>query len=161
VEDNMRSRTLLASVLALLATAACQTGVAPLTEEDITANRALTDQFIQAANANDWAAIAELYTEDCIVMPANAPIVEGRDGYLAWGETFPPLAEFSGVIESIEGYGDLAVIRGSYSMSMQMEGDEPVLDQGKYVEIRRKQPDGSWLIAIDIFNSDLPLPGAL
>ncbi len=35
---------------------------------------------------------------------------------------------------------------------------EPVQDRGKYVEIRRKQADGAWLIAVDIFNSDLPIP---
>jgi ketosteroid isomerase-like protein len=30
----------------------------------------------------------------------------------------------------------------------------PVEDQGKFLEIRRRQPDGSWLLAVDIFNSD-------
>jgi ketosteroid isomerase-like protein len=27
---------------------------------------------------------------------------------------------------------------------------------GKYLEIRKRQPDGSWLVAADIFNSDKP-----
>ena len=34
----------------------------------------------------------------------------------------------------------------------------PVHDEGKFVEIRRKEPDGMWLVAVDIFNSDLPPP---
>jgi ketosteroid isomerase-like protein len=155
----MRARSLI-PVAALLATVACQAGVAPLTEEDITANRALTEQFIQAANANDWAALTELYTEDCIVMPANEPLVQGRAAYVAWGETFPQLMEFGGAVESIEGYGDLAVIRGTYSMTLDVDGT-PVPDTGKYIEIRRKQADGTWQIAIDIFNSDMPLPGEM
>ncbi len=35
---------------------------------------------------------------------------------------------------------------------------EPTHDTGKYVEIWRQQPDGKWLLAVDISNSDLPLP---
>ena len=44
-------------------------------------------------------------------------------------------------------------------MTILVEGTlEPTHDTGKYVEIWRKQPDGKWLIAVDISNSDLPLP---
>ena len=50
-------------------------------------------------------------------------------------------------------------MRGAYSLTIQPEGaPESIRDTGKYIEIRRKQQDGSWLIAIDIWNSDLPLP---
>jgi ketosteroid isomerase-like protein len=31
-----------------------------------------------------------------------------------------------------------------------------MVDKGKYVEIWKKQPDGSWKCAVDMFNSDLP-----
>jgi ketosteroid isomerase-like protein len=31
-------------------------------------------------------------------------------------------------------------------------------DSGKYIEIWRKQSDGTWKLVRDIFNSDLPLP---
>jgi hypothetical protein len=30
----------------------------------------------------------------------------------------------------------------------------PIDDAGKFIEIRKKQPDGSWPMAADIFNSD-------
>lgn len=33
-------------------------------------------------------------------------------------------------------------------------------DAGKFIEIWTRQPDGSWLISDDIFNSDLPAPSA-
>ena len=35
---------------------------------------------------------------------------------------------------------------------------EPLTDSGKNLAIWRKQTDGSWRIAVDVFNSDLPLP---
>jgi len=31
-----------------------------------------------------------------------------------------------------------------------------VTSQGKYIEIRRRQPNGEWLLEADIFNSDQP-----
>jgi ketosteroid isomerase-like protein len=34
---------------------------------------------------------------------------------------------------------------------------EPFQESGKYVVILQKQPDGSWLVVVDIWNSDLPL----
>jgi hypothetical protein len=37
---------------------------------------------------------------------------------------------------------------------------EPVGDEGKYVEIWRKQPEGSWKVVLDIFNSDLAAPAS-
>jgi ketosteroid isomerase-like protein len=33
-------------------------------------------------------------------------------------------------------------------------------DKGKYVTIWRKQPDGSWKVVEDMFNSDIPMLAA-
>jgi ketosteroid isomerase-like protein len=33
-------------------------------------------------------------------------------------------------------------------------------DHGKFVEVWRKQADGKWKCAVDIFNSDIPVPAA-
>ena len=51
--------------------------------------------------------------------------------------------------------GCVAKIRGFAIAVEGMEGS--VSDTGKYVEIWRKEPDGSWLIDQVIWNSDLPL----
>lgn len=40
----------------------------------------LDDQFAQAANKQDAAAVAQFYTEDATVLPAGADMVKGRDG---------------------------------------------------------------------------------
>ena len=39
-------------------------------------------------------------------------------------------------------------------MTIEVDGAS-VEDVGKYIEIRRKQADGSWLLDVDMFNSDL------
>jgi ketosteroid isomerase-like protein len=38
------------------------------------------------------------------------------------------------------------------------DGKSAVGDHGKFLEIRRRQADGRWLVAADIFNSDQPVP---
>jgi uncharacterized protein (TIGR02246 family) len=142
--------------------AACQAPApeaAPLSEEDVGAIKASTDSFVEALLAGDWAAFAALYTEDAVVMPPNVPVVEGRVALQAFLE---PLSRFTQVeltIVQIDGRGDLAFVRATYSETFIVEGTpEPIHDTGKYVQIWRQQPDGTWLIAINIWNSDLPLP---
>ena len=58
----------------------------------------------------------------------------------------------------IQGQGDMAYDRGTYSMAVTPAGAAPIEDHGKYLTIWRKQADGSWKVARAIFNSDLPLP---
>lgn len=59
----------------------------------------------------------------------------------------------------MDGRGNLAYVRGAYSLAIPMgKMMEPIHDSGKYIEMRRKQADGSWLIALDIYNCDLEQP---
>jgi uncharacterized protein (TIGR02246 family) len=132
---------------------------AALSDEDVAANKASLDAYVQAIRNEDWTAVAAMYTEDAVLMPPNQPIVQGREAILTWLEAYPTLTEFNLTIMEIDGCGDLAFIVGTVSMTIAPEGaPEPIQDTGKFIEIRRKQEDGSWLIAVDMFNSDLPLP---
>jgi ketosteroid isomerase-like protein len=56
--------------------------------------------------------------------------------------------------------GDLGYTQGTYDMSFTDAGGKQVSDKGKYVTIWKKQPDKSWKVLVDIFNSDLPPAGA-
>jgi len=133
--------------------------VAALSDEDVAAIKAATEEYIQAWSSADWVTLAALHTEDAIVMPPNESMVQGRDEIQALNEASPAPIEANLTIVEIDGRGDLAYARGTYSVTVQPEGaPEPIQDTGKYLEIRRKQEDGSWLITIDIWNSDLPLP---
>ena len=156
-------------VILLCFTFGCQQGeevaeeavaeVGALTDEDVAAIKASTEAYVQAMRSKDWAALAALYTEDAVWMPPNQPMVRGRAAIQAWNEAYPPVTEFNLTIEEIDGFGNLAYVRGASSTTMEPEGaPEPIRSTGKYIEIRRKQQDGSWLISIDIFNSALPLP---
>jgi ketosteroid isomerase-like protein len=159
----MSARTIPLALLALaMAGTACQPPAqeaAGLSEEDVAAIEASLESFAQAIRASDWAALTALYTEDAVFMAPNQPALEGRAAMRAWLELFPPIAQYEATSVEIDGRGDLAHVRGNYSETYTVEGaPEPIHDTGKYVEIWRKQPDGSWLIAVEIWNSDLPLP---
>ena len=139
---------------------ACQTPAPDMeafSDQDQAAIRASAAPFAQAMVAADHAAIAAMYTENAVLMPSNASIVEGRAAIQTWSEAFPKVTECTLTPVDIDGRGDLAFVRGTFTLTLEPEGAPgPTQDRGKYVEIRQKQSDGSWLMAVDIFNSDLP-----
>lgn len=150
---------ILYGVLALcLGSAACSSTPAALSQADVDAIRAASRAYTQAALEKDWARWANYFEPDGKFLTPNAPILEGVQAIEKWGAAFPPIRSL--VIEpiEIEGRGDTAWTRGRYSLVMAPPGQGEVSDTGKYMEIWRKQADGSWKLRRDIFNSDLPLP---
>lgn len=146
-------------IAAILALAACNTAPLPLTEAETASIRELSDEFTKSMVAADWAGLMKLYTEDANLMPPGGPSVAGRPAIEAFMAAFPKVTEMRFDFHEIDGRGDLAFVRGAYRMTMEIPGvPGPVTDKGKFIEIRRKQADGRWLIASDIFNSDVPPP---
>jgi ketosteroid isomerase-like protein len=131
------------------------TTIGLLSSADHAAIRASTDRFPTSLVKRDFAALGRLYTEDAVVMPPNQPAVFGRAAFERWIVSFPRVLRLTLTPAEIDGRADIAYVRGTYAMTLHPEGaPTPVDDVGKYVEIRKRQPDGSWLIATDIFNSD-------
>lgn len=48
--------------------------------------------------------------------------------------------------ERVEGAGDLAYARGTYRLSLDCGGEEPVHSEGAFLSAHRRQQDGSWRI---------------
>ncbi len=160
----MSARSMLLAAFAfVVASTACQPPAqeaAALSEEDVAAIRQVTEEWVQANRANDWAAVAAFRTEDAVWMPPNEPVVAGRAAIQEWLTPFTS-TDFNVTPVQTEGRDGLAYTRGVYSLTVTIEGTpEPITDTGKYVQIWREQPDGSWLIAVEIWNSDLPLLAA-
>jgi ketosteroid isomerase-like protein len=132
-----------------------QSRLGALSAEDTAAIRAASDQFSRLLLARDFDALVRLYTDDGAFMPPHQPAVLGRAALRSWMAAFPTVTQFAFAIDDIDGREDLAYVRGRYSMTLAPDGaPAPVDDVGKFIEIRKKQPDGSWLLAADIFNSD-------
>lgn len=149
-------RPMVVCLIAVLA--ACRVAPPSLSEADRAGIRAVTDSFVAHARAHRDSAGATLYTENASVMPPNGGIVEGRAAIRAWLQQFPPVAEFTLTEVEVDGRGDLAYVRGTYTLTMTDASGKPgAPDHGKYLEVRRRQTDGKWLIVVDIFNSDGPV----
>jgi uncharacterized protein (TIGR02246 family) len=152
-------RILLVLALSGVALPACQQEAqkaGALTDADRKAMEARVADFDKAVRAADWPAVVSFYAEDGMLLPPNAPVVQGRQAMQRFFEEWPKITEFKESVTEIEGYGDLASMRGTYEMTMTPPGaTAPLKDTGKSLAVWRKQPDGSWLVSRVSWNSDL------
>jgi ketosteroid isomerase-like protein len=154
----MHARVTLLTLLMLgLGSTACGPSVQEaglLSHEDVAAIEAFVEAHVQAGLAGDWEAWYSHYADDAVAMWPNRPAVEGLEALREVKLNRALEYELSPV--EIDGRGDLAFVRATFSLLLDYEG--AVTNEGKLVWILRRQSDGSWLIAINISNSDLPLP---
>jgi uncharacterized protein (TIGR02246 family) len=128
-----------------------------LSQTDVRKIDEATQTAVKAALAKDFATWAALFLDDAVINPPNEPAVKGREAIRAWLEKFPPITEFKLNNDYVEGREDLAYVLGTYTMTIEPPGAPgPVKDSGKFVTVLRRQPDGRWLAAVDMFSSDLP-----
>ena len=119
------------------------------------------DAITKAAHENpqtlDWNVFVKAhYADDAILMPPNAPIAQGQNAIIATFKSWPTLTKFQTNDLEIEGSGNLAFIRGTYNIAMKRNGIE-IEDNGKYIEIWRKNDRDEWNCIRDIFNSNMPV----
>ena len=115
--------------------------------------RALSDAFVRHFNAGEADQLVQsVYAEDATLLPPNHPMIAGRAQI---GEVFREFLRAGMGELTIETYeievassGDLAYGIGTFSLG------RPAPDRGKFVEVDRRQPDGTWKCVVDMFSSD-------
>tara|TARA_R110002124_G_scaffold63799_1_gene174720 strand:- start:173 stop:652 length:480 start_codon:yes stop_codon:yes gene_type:complete len=141
--------------------ASCQPSPDGLSDADVSAIRASSAEWVATYNKNDWTALAELFAPDASMMPPNSPEAVGRDAIAAWEAASEEGFRIALDVQQIDGRGDMAVVRGRSCVFIPKESGGYGVDVGKFLEVRRKQAAGNWLIVSDIFNSDLALGSEL
>jgi uncharacterized protein (TIGR02246 family) len=133
---------------------------ASLSDEDKASVREVDAQWARAAKAGDGEAIAALYAPDAILLPPGEPMVKGEAAKKYWVDF---TNSFSGPTElntmAVEGGGDVASAIGTYKMTLtpRKTGAKPLpTDEGKYLEVLKRQDDGSWRIIYDMWSPDAP-----
>jgi ketosteroid isomerase-like protein len=159
---------------AALTCAGCQPRAAPpepLSEADATAIRDLARSYFEAVIGEDASALSALYADDAVLMPPYRPAIEGRaaiEAALALPDAFNQGLSYWGITLSPDARGGEWVYDwGTYALllapdSVPLNERRPDLDTmpdsvahaGKYLVVLRRQVDGSWLIAREIWTKD-------
>jgi uncharacterized protein (TIGR02246 family) len=117
----------------------------------------VTAALLHAVNQSDLPAVVALWCDDGVLMPPHHLSVHGR---LAIQQYFDRLFrrshfEFTFTSSQIEIAGSVALERVEYVASAwPADGGPEVRDVGKGLHVYRRQTDGSWRLAMDIWNSD-------
>lgn len=155
LDGAMKTQLILAGLLSF--TFACQVQAAPADEQTL---RDLDAQWSKAAGAKDLDKTVSYYSDNAIVMPPNAPSATTKEAIRkAWRDLLTsPGAAISWKTTKVEvaQSGDIAYLSGTYELTMNDASGKPANEKGKYVEIFKKQADGTWKCVSDIWNSDLP-----
>jgi uncharacterized protein (TIGR02246 family) len=155
--SERRLRTFATACLLAWGLLACQGGQGQLSKADTEAIRALKAAYIRNAIAGDWNSWADTLTTDAVVMPVDRKL-RGRDAILVWARAMPRLTSFAAPIDEVTGSGDLAYATGSYLLTVIAADGSSTLEQGSFIDILRKQSDGSWRIARAIWRPHAPRP---
>ena len=112
----------------------------------------------QAAAAKDLNKCVSFYTDDASLLPLNAPIATGKDQIRAvWSQIMSnPDYGFSWRPTKIEvaQSADLAYEIGTFDLTVADQTGKSSASRGKYVIAWKKQANGEWKAAADIFNTD-------
>jgi len=160
-EHRQKTRLVLAGCIALLTfTLACQRQ-APDTRAAVeSALKELDAQWSKVAAAKDLDKTVSYYANDASVLPPNASAATTKEAIRGvWKDmiTNPGYAGgWKATRVEVARSGDLAYLSGTYDLTLNDAKGKPVKDRGKYVEVWKKQADGTWKTVADIWNSDLP-----
>ena len=159
-------RPIQALSILLAATFACQAAPPP----DTTADAKLA---IDAANAT-WArltaaghadSLVQYYQANAVLLPPNMPAVHGRDSIRAFFAVLNTMSSPPPVLtlraDSVWASGSMAVELGRWHFAWGAGAKQPpgmpAADSGKYI-VRWVNDNGHWVMAQDIWNSDLGMP---
>jgi ketosteroid isomerase-like protein len=127
---------------------------AGLSAQDKAGLKDLSDKWAQAVTAGDANTLNSLYTSDATLLPYNEPAVTGSGIKSYWNgltKNFSGRAELNNT--AVDGRGDLAYVAGTFRFTPKSGGK---VTEGKWVTVNKKQSDGSWKIAVDIWNLNAP-----
>ena len=112
------------------------------------------DRIMAAENTGDPSVFEELLADDAVIQAPGFPAIEGREACLHFVREvlsgLHALYERQVLCESAElvVQGDLAIDRGRFSQTLTpRDGAHPSDEEGHYLWMYRRQPDGAWRLA--------------
>lgn len=112
------------------------------------------DAYNEAFNRGDAAGCAAFFSDDIILMAPGQPMTRGKAAfeeiYRTRMEVSPDARHTNDLVEfGVE--GDMAYQVGTFALT-----GTDLSEQGKFLNILKRQTDGTWKVTVSIFNSDRP-----
>jgi ketosteroid isomerase-like protein len=110
--------------------------------------------YNKAFDQGDAAGCASFFTEDVLLMAPDQPMTRGKKAFEAIYRSRMDKSSGGTHSNNLVEYGvegDLAYQVGTFAIS----GTNPT-EQGKFLNILKRQADGTWKVAVSMFNSDRP-----
>jgi ketosteroid isomerase-like protein len=130
-----------------------------LTEQDMAGIRSADSAFAAAANAGKVDGVVAVYATNAALLPPNLPPQKGHAAIRSfWGGFLDAYTvRFELESDTMEGRGDLAYNLGHYRFTAVPKAKENpgVADEGKFLEVLKRQPDGTWKYLVDMYSSNL------
>ena len=110
-------------------------------------------------NNGDASGVAELHSDDALVMPPNIDMVKGKSSIKKAISDGISAGATDLAFTTINMYGNEEFVTevGRYSVNVKNEGEIVMSDSGKYVVLWEQVSKNNWLMKADIWNSDLPI----
>lgn len=110
-----------------------------------------------AAEGRDIDAILSYWTDDAVVLPPDLPPVQGKEAlreYVLGSLEVPGFSiTWSSDDAVVSPEGNLAYLAGTNTVTVNAPDGNPMTIKGRVVTIWRRDPDGEWRCAVDIWNS--------
>jgi uncharacterized protein (TIGR02246 family) len=118
-------------------------------------------QVLKASLSGDLNSIVAMFADDAVLMPPNDTTVYGKEEIRAWWEEYFTYFRVTSSVETereVTVVGDRAFIRASFSVTIVPKERGPrILDDIRSLTVWRRNPDGIWKIAHQIWNSTKPV----
>ena len=116
--------------------------------------------LLQAVEDGDQAAHADMFADSALMLPNHWTHTQGKEliaqmitGSEGWVFKLKDVKHLDMGVS-----GDLGYTINDYYYTWYAEGDEPEWHKTKNIHIWKRQPDGTWKLHADIWNSSEPLP---
>jgi uncharacterized protein (TIGR02246 family) len=123
----------------------------------------VTAELLGAVNASDVDRCLAVWSVDGVMMPPHHPSVHGHKALAEYFHRLFSRSRFRFQFTSpdIQITGDTALEIVTYTAVISpIGGASSIEDAGKGLHVYRRQSNGTWKLALDIWNSDAPGPAA-
>ena len=119
-------------------------------------------QWLAAAKSHDLEKTVSSWTDDAVIVAPDQPVIRGRKAihdYVAGAFATPGFSiDWKTDVIVVSRSGDMAYSTGSDTFTFAGAGKKLVTQHSRGVVVWRKQPDGSWKAAVDIWNTEGSAP---